>query len=484
MLENNIIVDKIPRLVNMCGRSEESVNYFFQKLFENPNKITKDFLSLINDISKTSPFRANCGYNGMNFRGFALIENFDQNLKGIKNFNVKEINEKEREVWFIIPGIGSQWTAMAKDLIKIEFFEKTIKSLSNILSKFSINLWDLLTDEKQNICDSVMKSLITITCIQIALIDLLEELDISANGVIGHSFGELVCAYAQRCLTKEDTLLIAYWRAKSIEDNIQCNKPMINIGLSREKLKTICSSNTLFVEDIGEKSVNVLGEENDIKELTQTLKIQNIPFTYVQNCGIPVNTQYIHSLHYIMSNNLKEFHTKILCNSKKWISTLRDSENSKCETISIQYFLETILLETAFNTSLQRIPNNAIVIGISPNCLYENSIKESLGPNISYIPLMKKNENNLHKILSNIGSIYTLGLNPKIERIYPSVEYPVSNGTQFISPFVKWDHSIEFDVRKYPKYFNKTDRPVIKFKHEINIIVCIINFYLAYLLIC
>lgn len=36
-----------------------------------------------------------------------------------------------------------------------------------------------------------------------------------------------------------------------------------------------------------------------------------------------------------------------------------------------------------------------------------------------------------------------------IERLYPAVSYPVSRGTQMISPLIKWDHSQDWPVGEY-----------------------------------
>ena len=47
---------------------------------------------------------------------------------------------------------------------------------------------------------------------QIALIDLLTALEIIPNGMIGHSVGELACAYADGCFTSEQMILVAYYR--------------------------------------------------------------------------------------------------------------------------------------------------------------------------------------------------------------------------------------------------------------------------------
>lgn len=35
---------------------------------------------------------------------------------------------------------------------------------------------------------------------------------IQPDGFIGHSLGEILCAYADRCLNKEEALLTAYYR--------------------------------------------------------------------------------------------------------------------------------------------------------------------------------------------------------------------------------------------------------------------------------
>ncbi len=47
--------------------------------------------------------------------------------------------------------------------------------------------------------------------------DVLTALGIKADGIIGHSAGEVVCGYADGCLTAEEALLISYWRGKCMQ---------------------------------------------------------------------------------------------------------------------------------------------------------------------------------------------------------------------------------------------------------------------------
>lgn len=37
-------------------------------------------------------------------------------------------------------------------------------------------------------------------------------------GVVGHSVGELGCAYADGSLTAEQTVLCAYWRGRAVQE--------------------------------------------------------------------------------------------------------------------------------------------------------------------------------------------------------------------------------------------------------------------------
>lgn len=45
--------------------------------------------------------------------------------------------------------------------------------------------------------------------------------------------------------------------------------------------------------------------------------------------------------------------------------------------------------------------------------------------------------------------IFEAGLNPKISKFYPDVEFPVSRGTPMIAPLVKWEHSEDWYVTMY-----------------------------------
>jgi len=56
------IAENIPRIVNICGRTEEAINYLFDFIEKNPNKITKDFLALLGQTMKQTSDLSSAGF--------------------------------------------------------------------------------------------------------------------------------------------------------------------------------------------------------------------------------------------------------------------------------------------------------------------------------------------------------------------------------------------------------------------------------------
>ena len=60
------IATKIPRIINICCRTEEALNQMFDFIEKNPNKISRDFLALLTDTMKSRP---NVRSSGFPYRG-------------------------------------------------------------------------------------------------------------------------------------------------------------------------------------------------------------------------------------------------------------------------------------------------------------------------------------------------------------------------------------------------------------------------------
>lgn len=209
--------DSLPKLVVVSGRTTNAV----QMLLEDAEKHKDDveYIGLINAIhAKNIPLHYH--------RGFTVVGN------GEINRELVEIVEENRPIWYIYSGMGSQWAGMALDLMQVDAFKNSITRCAEALRPEGVDLIEIITKSDENTFVNILNSFISITAIQVALTDLLTNLGISPNGIVGHSVGELCCAYADGCFTAEQTVLAAYWRGRSIIETKLIAGTMAAVGLS------------------------------------------------------------------------------------------------------------------------------------------------------------------------------------------------------------------------------------------------------------
>ncbi|XP_039308961.1 fatty acid synthase-like [Solenopsis invicta] len=93
--------------------------------------------------------------------------------------------------------------------------------------------------------EDVMNSFVTIAAMQIALVDVLTSIGILPDGIVGHSTGEIACAYADGAFTLEQTVLAAYSKGKAIVESKLESGAMAAVGLSWEEARKMCPSNII-----------------------------------------------------------------------------------------------------------------------------------------------------------------------------------------------------------------------------------------------
>lgn len=380
--------DPIPKLLTVSGRTENSVNSFLDKV-----QLANDeeLLALIHEIHKTN-------ITGHNFRGYSLNG-------GLRE--VSQVSSEKRPVWFIYSGMGSQWSGMGKDLLQLDTFRNSISKSAHTLKPFGINLEDLLLREGDQAFDNILNSFVTIAAIQIALTDVLFSLGIHPDGIIGHSVGELGCAYADGTFTAEQFIMAAYSRGKSVIESDLPEGAMAAIGLSWEETAKRCPEGIFPACHNGTDSVTISGPPEGIKKFVEELTAENIFAKQVNSSGGAFHSKYISAA----APKLRKALDAIIPNPKprtsRWISSSIPEASwgsPVAQLSSASYHVNNLLSPVLFYEALQFIPENAVVIEVAPHCLLQAILKRSLGPNCTNVGLMKRgHEDNLQFFLSNLG---------------------------------------------------------------------------------
>ncbi|XP_031841485.2 fatty acid synthase 1 [Nomia melanderi] len=441
---------KLPKLIAVSGRTEEAVQVLLDKAKEHDKD--DEFHALLHDTYVNN-------ITGHLYRGYSLLGGAEESSQ----YNSSE----KRPVWFIFSGMGSQWAGMGRELLCIEPFKQSLQRCADALKPEGVDLMNLILNGTPESFENVIHCFISIAAMQVAFVDLLAYMGIHPDGIIGHSVGELGCAYADGTFTPEQTILAAYWRGRSILDSKLAPGAMAAVGLNWEETKKRCPPDVIPACNNSSDSVTVSGPVDSIHKFAEKLKKEDIFVRVVDSSGVAFHSKYIAAA----GPNLRSALDKILPNPKprtsRWISTsIPDSgwDNPLAKLSSAAYHVNNLLSPVLFKQGLVYVPDNAITIEIAPHCLLQAVLRRALPSSVVNIGLHKRDhQNNVNFFLENIGKLYMAGAQPKISKLYPPISYPVGRGTPMINSLIKWDHSTEWMVANFCKSDGLSGESVMEF---------------------
>nr|CAD7429676.1 unnamed protein product [Timema monikensis] len=421
--------DDLPRLLVISGRTEEGLNDTLNKLESQP--VDVECVRLLHDLYSSDIIN-------FSYRGYTLIGGHDTYR------DIKHYDGMKRPLWFIFSGMGSQWQEMGSKIIQIPIIFESIQKSHNTLKGKGIDLLHIITTTDKDIFDNILHSMVGITAIQIALVDFMRALNIIPDGYIGHSVGELGCAYMDGCFTAEETLLAAYYRGLASNETELIPGYMAAIGLGHKEIKVLCPPEVDVACHNSINSSTISGPEHIVIQFVNDLKKKDIFARAVNVANIAYHSRYIQPAAPKLLRYLKQLITDPKPRSSKWISSsVPESEwdTPLAKYSSPEYHTNNLLKEVLFEESTTHIPNNAIVIEIAPHGLLQAILRRSFGSECIHIPLtLRGHPNSAEFLLTAVGKMYEAGLLPKVSSLYAPVHYPVSRGTASLSSLMTWDH--------------------------------------------
>ncbi|XP_073960728.1 fatty acid synthase-like [Choristoneura fumiferana] len=168
-----------PRLVLASGRTEAAVVRLLKLAAAHPRDA--ELHALLDAVHARAIPRHT-------YRGYAVL-NPKRNTPPVLEATEMEVTET-RPVWFVFAGMGSQWSGMARTLMQLPIFAASIARLAAALRPLNFDLIYVLTEAPEVAFDNILNSAVSITAVQIALVDVLREAGVRPDGILGHSVGE------------------------------------------------------------------------------------------------------------------------------------------------------------------------------------------------------------------------------------------------------------------------------------------------------
>ncbi|CAD0204515.1 unnamed protein product [Chrysodeixis includens] len=441
----------IPHLVTISGRQESTVNNILRDLKMRP--IDPEELALLHNIHSTN-------ISGHLGRGFIILKTDEDKQTVSLCERAAYFDDARRPLWFVYSGMGSQWAGMGAQLMRIPVFAAAIERCRKALEPKGIDIVHIITTTDKTIFDNILHSFVGIAAVQIGLTDVLRELGLVPDGIIGHSVGELGCAYADGCLTAEEMILSAYSRGLVSLQTEFIRGSMAAIGLGYDKISKLCPPEIEVACHNGPESSTISGPADKMKEFVAELTAKGIFAKEVPCSNIAYHSRYIASAGPGLLKYLTEVIKTPRARSERWVSTsIPESRWNEplAKTSSAEYHTNNLLNPVLLEETLPHIPQGAVLVEVAPHGLLQAILKRSLPGGCSNIPLTRRDHvDNAYLVLEALGKLYMKGYNPQLQKLYPKVEMPVSTGTPFLSHLIEWAHGERWSMPTYQAAIKKS----------------------------
>ncbi|KAJ1520482.1 hypothetical protein ONE63_003608 [Megalurothrips usitatus] len=332
--------------------------------------------------------------------------------------------------------MGSQWVGMGAGLMRIPIFAETIERLHAVLEPKELDLKKILTETGPDAFDDILKSFVGIAACQIALTNVMTAIGVVPDGIIGHSLGEQACAYADGCLTEEQTVLSAWARGAACKDATLIKGMMAAVGLGYKDVLPRLPPTIDVACHNSSTSCTLSGPAEDVELFVKQLSDIGVFAKTVDVASIAYHSRYIQTVAPFFQERVESFLPKPKRRSSKWVTTsvpLDKQDEDWARLCSAEYLTNNLLSPVLFEEALQHIPQQAVVIEIAPHGLLQAILKRAL-PEPVHIPLTRRGETNAARfLLDAIGKISCASTVCDLSVLYPDTEFPVPRATPSVA---------------------------------------------------
>jgi hybrid polyketide synthase / nonribosomal peptide synthetase ACE1 len=360
------------------------------------------------------------------------IESALEDVERKKNLLALRVNPKAPcEILCVFTGQGAQWATMGRELILASHFAESIiddleKSLADLPDgpEWSLKAEMLASEEDSRIAEGGIAQPLC-AAVQIMVVELLQRAGIRFGAVVGHSSGEIACAYVSGFLSARDAIRVAFYRAKYTP--LAKGGSMIATGTDMQDAIDLCSlpklkGRTQLAASNSSASVTISGDCDAI-DLVEIVMQDEFKFAR----KLKVDTAY-HCFHmHVCSGPYVESLDKCSIQIQEpapdacpWYSSVtEDNERvtmSMASAIKSIYWRDNILQPVLFSQTLKAAVTASgapgVVIEIGPHPALKGpaslTIEDIAGSPVPYFGTFTRGQNDALAMATTLGSIWTI----------------------------------------------------------------------------
>lgn len=196
-VNKSLTSEDLPRLVCIGSRTKEGVESFLDEV---KTTLDVEYIGLLHELFKNE-------IPNLSYRGFTIISNEKEFVRSVRHIG------NSKPLYLVFGGYEDNWKAVAQQFYKVAIFKETIQKVQTIVQPLNINIDDIISAERNSVFENIFGSIV----VKLGIVEILKNIKLKPEGIIGYSLGELICAYFDNSLTLEEVVLAACSVAKYVE---------------------------------------------------------------------------------------------------------------------------------------------------------------------------------------------------------------------------------------------------------------------------
>ncbi|KAM0377373.1 hypothetical protein ACHAPY_002188 [Fusarium culmorum] len=342
---------------------------------------------------------------------------------------------------FVFSGQGAQWHTMGRELINTsQCFLQSMMAMDDTIrgqgSSWSL-IEELLKDESVSRISEAEISQPATTAIQIALVDLLESLSIRPSRVVGHSSGEVAAAYAAGALTRENAIVVAYYRgvaslkAKSVAE-VPGSMMAVALGeIEAQQYIEKVTTGTVSVACVNSPaSSTISGDLTAIEELKSLLDAEGI-FARALKVDTAYHSHHMRRVAEDYQESMRNIQSSDVRSGVTFYSSVTGT--TKSTGFGTEYWMENLVSQVKFSQALALLRDDqlrnevgmdtSVFIEIGPHSALAGPARQTLAQSGSgqfkfeYLSALVRHKDAVQTVLSLAGKLFELGLKVDLEAV-------------------------------------------------------------------
>lgn len=419
-------------------------------------------------LFRRTPLKFRIAFSASSLKSLVIqLEKAVGDFEGKKAALGVRVNAKAApDILGIFTGQGAQWATMGKELLL------TSPTASNIINTLESSLaaladgpdWslrvELLAPEETSRISEAAISQPLCTAVQIMVADLLDEAGIRFSSVVGHSSGEIACAYVSGYISATDAIRVAYYRGKFAP--LAKVGAMVAAGTDMQDAIDLCALPKLkgkaqLAANNSSASVTISGDADAIG-LVDTVMRDETKFSR----KLRVDTAY-HSHHML---NCSEPYLEALERCKiqvteptdgatQWYSSVLESSDLVSRTMKHElqgsYWRDNMVRPVRFAQAMKAALDagkcHGLVLEVGSHPALQGpaslNIEEITGTAVPYYGTLQRGKNDALALASTLGSVWTVlgATGIDFQRFMHAFDDQATFQVSKALPAFTWDHS-------------------------------------------